>query len=89
MFDLSGRVALVTGGSRGIGRANAIAPGLVRTERIADLSETQGQAVLQLVPLGHAATPAEIAPAAVFLASEEAGYVTGSVLPVDGGLVMH
>jgi 3-oxoacyl-[acyl-carrier protein] reductase len=69
--------------------ANAIAPGLVRTEMTADLTEGQQQAVVQLVPLGRWATPEEIAPAAVFLASEEAGYITGSVLTVDGGLVMH
>ena len=69
--------------------ANAIAPGLVRTELTADLTEGQEQAVLQLVPLGRPATPEEIAPAVVFLASEEAGYITGHVLAVDGGLVMH
>ncbi len=69
--------------------ANVIAPGLVRTELTADLTDTQEQAVLQIVPLGRAATAEEIAPAAVFLASEEAGYTTGSVLAVDGGLVMH
>ena len=69
--------------------ANAIAPGLVSTELTADLTEGQEQTVLQLVPLGRAATPEEIAPAVVFLASEEAGYITGHVLAVDGGLVMH
>jgi 3-oxoacyl-[acyl-carrier protein] reductase len=69
--------------------ANAIAPGLVRTEMTAGLTEAQQQAVVGLVPLGRWATPEEIAPAAVFLASEESGYVTGSVLAVDGGLVMH
>lgn len=69
--------------------ANAIAPGLVKTEMTSDLTEGQEQAVIGIVPLGRAATPEEIAPAAVFLASEEAGYITGSVLPIDGGLVMH
>ncbi|MCH8994252.1 MAG: 3-oxoacyl-[acyl-carrier-protein] reductase [Chloroflexi bacterium] len=69
--------------------ANVIAPGLVRTELTADLTDTQEQAVLQVVPLGRAATAEEIAPAVVFFASEEAGYTTGSVLAVDGGLVMH
>ena len=69
--------------------ANAIAPGLVQTEMTEDLTEGQQQAVLTLVPLGRAATPEEIAPAAVFFASEEAGYITGCVLAVDGGLVMH
>ncbi len=69
--------------------ANAIAPGLVRTEMTADLTEAQETAVLQLVPLGRLATPEEIAPAVVFLASEEAAYITGHVLAIDGGLVMH
>ncbi len=69
--------------------ANAIAPGLVQTEMTANLTEGQEQAVLQTVPLGRAATPEEIAPAVVFRASEEAGYITGSVLAIDGGLVMH
>ena len=69
--------------------ANAIAPGLVRTEMTANLTEAQETAVLQLVPLGRMATPEEIAPAVVFLASEEAAYITGHVLAIDGGLVMH
>jgi 3-oxoacyl-[acyl-carrier protein] reductase len=69
--------------------ANAIAPGLVETEMTAGLTQGQEQAVLGIVPLGRAAKPEEIAPAAVFLASEEAGYITGSVLAIDGGLVMH
>jgi 3-oxoacyl-[acyl-carrier protein] reductase len=69
--------------------SNAIAPGLVATEMTAELTEGQQQAVMQLVPLGRSATPEDIAPAVVFLASDEASYVTGSVLAVDGGLVMH
>jgi 3-oxoacyl-[acyl-carrier protein] reductase len=69
--------------------ANAIAPGLVRTEMTEGLTEGQEGAVLLMVPLGRAAEPEEIAPTIVFLASEEAGYITGSVLSVDGGLVMH
>ncbi len=69
--------------------ANAIAPGLVATKMTSGLTEGQEQAVLQVVPLGRVAKPEEIAPAAVFLASDEAGYITGSVLTIDGGLVMH
>lgn len=69
--------------------ANVIAPGLVKTEMTAGLTEAQQQAVLGFVPLGRWATPEEIAPAAVFLASDEAGYITGGVLTIDGGLVMH
>ncbi len=69
--------------------ANAIAPGIVATEMTAGLTENQEQAVLNLVPLGRPATPEEVAPAIVYLASEEAAYVTGSVITIDGGLVMH
>jgi 3-oxoacyl-[acyl-carrier protein] reductase len=69
--------------------ANAVAPGLVRTEMTAGLTQGQEQAVVGVVPLGRAAEPEEIAPAVVFLASEEANYITGQVLAVDGGLVMH
>ncbi len=69
--------------------ANVVAPGLVATEMTADLTEEQQQAMLLLAPLGRAATPEEIAPAVVYLASDEAAYVTGTVLTVDGGLVMH
>ncbi len=68
---------------------NAVAPGLVDTEMTADLTEQQQQAMLQIVPLGRAAKPADVAPAVAFLASEEAGYITGAVVTVDGGLVMH
>ena len=69
--------------------ANAIAPGFVATDMTASLTEDQEQAVLKLVPLGRAATPADVAPAVVYLASDEAAYVTGSVITIDGGLVMH
>ena len=69
--------------------ANAVAPGFVATDMTASLTEDQEQAVLKLVPLGRAATPADVAPAVVYLASDEAAYVTGSVITIDGGLVMH
>jgi len=69
--------------------ANAIAPGLVRTAMTEGLTEAQEGALLQLIPLGRAAVPEDVAPAVAFLASEEAGYITGTVLAVDGGLVMH
>jgi 3-oxoacyl-[acyl-carrier protein] reductase len=69
--------------------ANAIAPGLVETEMTSALTDEQRQAVTLLCPLGRAAQPDEIAPAVVFLASEEARYVTGHTLNIDGGLVMH
>ncbi|MEX2158223.1 MAG: 3-oxoacyl-[acyl-carrier-protein] reductase [Dehalococcoidia bacterium] len=69
--------------------ANAIAPGFVDTEMTEGLTDAQKGAMLMVVPMARAGTPEDVAPAAVFLASEEAAYVTGTVLTVDGGLVMH
>jgi 3-oxoacyl-[acyl-carrier protein] reductase len=69
--------------------ANAIAPGFVDTEMTEGLTDAQKGAMLMVVPMARAGTPDDVAPAAVYLASEEAAYVTGTVLTVDGGLVMH
>ena len=69
--------------------ANVIAPGFVDTEMTADLTQTQRDEIMRMVAVGRNATPQDIAPAAVFLASDEAAYVTGHVLTVDGGLVMY
>ena len=69
--------------------ANVIAPGIVDTEMTAGLTEGQRGEIMKMVAVGRTGTPADVAPAAVFLASDEAAYVTGHVLTVDGGLVMH
>ena len=69
--------------------ANVIAPGFIDTEMTADLTDAQRQEIMRIVAVGRTGTPADIAPAAVFLASDEAAYVTGHVLTVDGGLVMY
>jgi 3-oxoacyl-[acyl-carrier protein] reductase len=69
--------------------ANVIAPGFVDTEMTANLTDAQRQEIMRMVAVGRTGTPDDIAPAAVFLASEEAAYVTGHVLTVDGGLVMY
>ena len=68
-------------------RVNAVAPGWVDTEMTSEwLSTDRGRETVQrLVPLGRPAEPAEVACAALFLASEASSYVTGAVLPVDGG----
>lgn len=74
-------------GSRNI-TANVVAPGLVDTDMTAVLSDEQKKAMLQQIPLGRAATPEEVAGVVAWLASDAAGYVTGAVIPVDGGLGM-
>lgn len=74
-------------GPRGI-TVNAVAPGLIPTDLTADLPQELVQKALDLTPLGRMGRPEEIAYAVAFLASDEAGFITGVVLPVDGGLVM-
>jgi 3-oxoacyl-[acyl-carrier protein] reductase len=74
-------------GSRSI-TANVIAPGFVETEMTAKLGEKRQQEILGQIPLGRIAAPEEIAATATWLASDAAGYITGAVIPVDGGLGM-
>jgi len=69
--------------------ANIIAPGFIDTEMTVGLTDAQRQEIMRMVAAGRTGKPEDIAPAAVFLASDEAAYVTGHVLTVDGGLVMH
>jgi 3-oxoacyl-[acyl-carrier protein] reductase len=73
--------------SRGI-TANAVAPGFVLTELTQDLPDALKDEINNRTPLGRFGTTEEIANAVAFLASDEAGYITGQVLAVDGGLVM-
>jgi len=74
-------------GSRGI-TANAVAPGFIETRMTEKLDEKQRQALLQHIPLGSIGTPRDVAEAVAFLASEEAKYITGQVLSVDGGMAL-
>jgi beta-ketoacyl ACP reductase len=74
-------------GSRSI-TANVVAPGFVETDMTAELGEKRQQEILGQVPLGRMAGPEEIAAAVTWLASDSAAYITGAVIPVDGGLGM-
>jgi 3-oxoacyl-[acyl-carrier protein] reductase len=74
-------------GSRNI-TANVVAPGFVATDMTAALPKERQQAIIGQVPLGRYATTAEIAAVVRFLASDDAAYITGAVIPVDGGLGM-
>ena len=67
---------------------NAVAPGFVLTELTQDLPEPLQAEITARTPLGRFGTPEEIAQAVAFLASDDAAYITGQVLAVDGGLVM-
>jgi len=74
-------------GSRNI-TANVVAPGFIVTDMTAALTEEQRSATLAQIPASRYGEAAEIAAAVRFLASDEAGYINGAVLPVDGGLGM-
>ena len=74
-------------GSRGI-TVNCVAPGFIDTDMTANLPEAQQQALQSQIPLGHLGKPADIAHAVAYLASVEAGYVTGQELHVNGGMYM-
>jgi NAD(P)-dependent dehydrogenase (short-subunit alcohol dehydrogenase family) len=74
-------------GGRGV-TVNVVSPGFVTTDMTASLSEARQQEILSQVPLKRMAAPEEVAATIAFLASEEAGYITGAVVPVDGGLGM-
>lgn len=67
---------------------NAVAPGFIDTDMTGSLSEEMKQTALAAIPLGRMGTPEEVAKAVLFLASDDAEYITGQVLVVDGGMVM-
>ncbi|GAA3649224.1 3-oxoacyl-[acyl-carrier-protein] reductase [Streptomyces chitinivorans] len=74
-------------GSRNI-TCNVVAPGFVDTDMTRALTDEQRARIVEQVPLGRYARPEEVASSVRFLASEEAAYITGAVIPVDGGLGM-
>ena len=73
--------------ARGV-TANAVAPGFIQTDMTADLPEGAAEELQSRIPLGRLGTVEDVAEVVVFLASAEAAYVTGQVIPVDGGMVM-
>ena len=74
-------------GGRGI-TANVVAPGFIDTEMTAVLPDDQKKSYLANIPAGRFATPEEVASVVRFVASDDAAYITGAVIPVDGGLGM-
>lgn len=74
-------------GSRGV-TVNVVAPGYVDTDMTNDLDEARKDMITSSTPLGRTASASEIAGVVSFLASEDASYITGAVIPVDGGLGM-
>ncbi len=73
--------------SRGI-TCNMVAPGLIATDMTKDLPEKAKEAMMTSIPLGRAGQPEDVAQAVLFLASDNASYITGQVINVDGGMVM-
>ena len=74
-------------GSRNV-LINAIAPGFIETDMTGALSDDVKKAILKNIPVGFLGKPADVAKAALFLASDESNFITGQVLTVDGGMVM-
>src|SRR5690606_12728466 len=74
-------------GSRGI-TANVVAPGFIETDMTAELPEEQQKQYLSQIPAARFASPVEVARVITWLASDDAGYISGAVIPVDGGLGM-
>ena len=69
-------------------RVNAVAPGVTRTDMVAALPESMVAPLLQKIPLARMGEAEDIADAVVFLASDKASYITGTVIPVDGGAIL-
>ena len=86
LIGMTRSVALEVG-SRGI-TANIVTPGYIETEMTSEVAEGTREAIRSAIPMGRFGTPEDVAQAVLFLCSDEAGYINGQVLPVDGGLVL-
>ena len=75
-------------GSRNV-TVNCVAPGFIDTDMTRDIPEAQRQAAIQHIPLGRFGQPADVAAAVAFLASPDAGYITGATIDVNGGMLMR
>ena len=88
----AGIIALTKSAAKELGSRNvlinAIAPGFIETDMTGALSDEVKNAVLKSIPVGYLGKPADVAKAALFLASEDSNFITGQVLTVDGGMVM-
>jgi 3alpha(or 20beta)-hydroxysteroid dehydrogenase len=82
------RAASLELGPRGV-RVNAVMPGLMATAMTSDVPPTVAEALMSSVPLGRAATTADVAATVVFLLSEESSYLSGLEIPIDGGQMAH
>lgn len=69
-------------------RVNAVSPGVIMTDMMADFSENDLAALREEIPLGALGRPGDVASAVLFLASDDARYITGQVLSVNGGMVI-
>ena len=74
-------------GSRGV-NVNAVAPGFIQTAMTEDMPESARASIEERIPLGRQGTPEDVAEVVLFLCSESAGYITGQVIAVDGGMTM-
>ena len=96
LADYAASKAAIVGYSKGASRdlgprgitANVVAPGPIDTDMLAALPDDKRDSMSAQVPVGRIGSVDEVAAAVMFLASEPAGYITGAVVPVDGGLGM-
>ena len=102
---LAGKVALITGGASGLGAnaaalmaqegakagvtVNTISPGYIGTDMVMAIAEEVRNKIIATIPVGRLGTPEDIARTVAFLADDEAGFITGADMYVNGGLYIH